>query len=337
MPAREDAPVINAIRRYGCVVVGKANLHEWAVGDTCDNPHYGMIRNPRDPSRIPGGSSGGSAVAVAAGMCDWAIGSDTGGSIRIPAGLCGITGIKPTTGLVLTERTVPLSFTLDTIGPMAPNVIETARALEMMTGQLGYVPQRYSSPDGLRLAVPAGWVSGLDRETRVVWHRVARDLPRIPFPDRPRMQRVCLAIMRFEGASYHHRWMEEHSSQYGADILAWLKTASRTSQADYADAITDRDRLRREVEQVMNGWDALLLPATACVAPLIGQPNIAEPLTRFTRPFNVTGQPVVVLPAPTTGLPVGIQVIGRLGDDFRTLQIAWGLEQAWSSAGRHFL
>jgi len=328
-PAAADAPAIAVIRQHGCMVVGKTNMHEWAVGDTCDNPYYGTIRNPRDPLRIPGGSSGGSAVAVAAGMCDWAIGSDTGGSIRIPAGLCSIVGVKPTTGLVSTERTLPLSFTLDTLGPMAPDVLSAARALHMMTGRTFPVAPEGPAPDGLRLAVPDGWVVGLDQQTQTVWEHVAAGLTRIPFPDRLRMQRVCLTIMRFEGAAYHAQRVKENPGQYGGDILAWLQVASRTSRAEYIAAMSDRDGLRHEVEQAMAGWDALLLPATGCVAPMIGQAEIAEPLTRFTRPFNVTGHPVVTLPAPSEGLPVGVQVVGSLGDDARVLAVARALERTW--------
>ncbi|MFI5168594.1 MAG: amidase, partial [Thermoanaerobaculales bacterium] len=122
IPAREDATVIRRIRREGCVVVGKTNLHEFAFGVTSMNPHYGTVRNPRDPSRVAGGSSGGSAVAVAAGMCDWAVGSDTGGSIRIPASLCGVAGFKPALGSIDTTGVIPLSWSLDTLGPLAPDM-----------------------------------------------------------------------------------------------------------------------------------------------------------------------------------------------------------------------
>src|SRR5579859_2707428 len=166
-PAEVDAPLIGEIRRHGCVVVGKTNLHEWAFGITSNNPHYGAVRNPRDESRIPGGSSGGSAAAVVAGMCDWAVGSDTGGSIRIPAGLCGCVGFKPTIGMISTEGVVPLSRSLDTIGPLAPEVRAAAAAVEMMSGLDGIVPKRLRG--GYRLAVPQGWFEDLDEETRAAW------------------------------------------------------------------------------------------------------------------------------------------------------------------------
>src|SRR6059058_1513224 len=140
VPASEDAPVIKRLRQSGCAIVGKANLHEFAYGVTSINPHYGTVRNPHDTGRVAGGSSGGSAVAVAAGLCDWAVGSDTGGSIRIPASLCGVVGFKPTLGTVDTTGVFPLSRTLDTIGPIAPDVRSAARALEMMSELTGLVP-----------------------------------------------------------------------------------------------------------------------------------------------------------------------------------------------------
>src|SRR2546425_1017111 len=152
-PAKDDAPVITRIRDAGCVVVGKANLHEFAYGVTSVNPHYGPVRNPRDPSRVAGGSSGGSAAAVAAGMCDWAVGSDTGGSIRIPASFCGVAGFKPEFGSIEIAGVIPLAHTLDTLGPLAPDIASTARAYSMMTGEA-------ISLDGLarpRLAGPGRW------------------------------------------------------------------------------------------------------------------------------------------------------------------------------------
>src|SRR5579859_3020784 len=132
-PALQDAPVIRRIREEGCVVVGKTNLHEFAFGVTSANPHYGTVRNPHDRSRVAGGSSGGSAVAVAAGMCDWAVGSDTGGSIRIPASLCGTAGFKPALGSIETAGVIPLSWSLDTLGPLAPDIAAAARAYSMMS------------------------------------------------------------------------------------------------------------------------------------------------------------------------------------------------------------
>src|SRR5579872_4447982 len=218
-PAAEDAPVITRIRKAGCLVVGKANLHEFAYGVTSFNPHYGTVRNPHDSGRVAGGSSGGSAVAVAAGMCDWAVGTDTGGSIRIPASLCGVAGFKPALGSVETTGVIPLSRSLDTVGPLAADVSAAARAFTAMSGE-------EISLEGIgepRLAVPAGWVVELDEETERAWRSVSRDLDEVDFVDRDRLFRAGLTILLVEAAAYHRRWADECPEKYGADVLARVR------------------------------------------------------------------------------------------------------------------
>jgi aspartyl-tRNA(Asn)/glutamyl-tRNA(Gln) amidotransferase subunit A len=170
VPAAQDAPVVHRIRQHGCVIVGKTNLHEFAYGVTSVNPHYGAVRNPHDPNLVAGGSSGGSAVAVAAGMCDWSIGSDTGGSIRIPSGLCGVVGFKPALGSIDTSGVIPLSPSLDTLGPIAPDVAAAARAFSMMSG----TPVTVDNLREPRVAIPSGWISGLDGPTAQAWKVVAK-------------------------------------------------------------------------------------------------------------------------------------------------------------------
>jgi len=325
-PAEHDAPVVERLRREGCVVVGKTNLHEFAFGVTSNNPHYGAARNPRDPTRVAGGSSGGSAVAVAAGMCDWAIGSDTGGSIRVPASLCGVVGFKPALGSIDLTGVIPLSWSLDTLGPMASDVSAVVKAFSMMSGEA-------ASTDDLRpprLAVPRGWIAGLDEPTERAWQMVSRGRPEIEFVDRDRLFRAGLTILLVEAATFHRRWVAEFAEKYGADVLAHLKRGLGVPGVDYVAAMRERSRLVEEVDQAMDGIDALLLPATAIVAPLIeAGDEVREPLTRFTRPFNTTGQPVVTLPAPVPGLPVGIQVVGRT--NVETLRTARWLEQEWQN------
>src|SRR5215831_16479615 len=176
-PADQDAPLVRRMREFGCVVIGKTNLHEWAFGVTSQNPHHGGVRNPRAPDRIPGGSSGGSAAAVAADLCDWAIGSDTGGSIRIPASFCGVVGFKPTIGSVETEGVVPLSRSLDTLGPIAPDVRSAVTALEMMTGWTGLLPASPRPLAALRVAAARGWDEGLDPELAAAYARATEGLP----------------------------------------------------------------------------------------------------------------------------------------------------------------
>ena len=330
-PALHDAPLVSNIRAHGCVVIGKTNLHEWAFGSTSMNLHYGPVRNPRDTARVAGGSSGGSAAAVAAGACDWAVGSDTGGSVRIPAGLCGIVGFKPTFGTIDTTGVVGLSFSLDTIGSLAPDVETATRANAWMAGIEDWAPVHAIPRELLRLAVPAGWVTGLDAETAAAWRRVADGIPEIELPDLDRMQKVCLDIMYSEAVAVHRRWMAEQPGLYAPDVLARLQGGLSVTGADYVDAQADQKRLRIEVEHAMRGIDALLLPSTAAVAPLIAPQVDTSPLVRFTRPFNVTGQPVFSLPAPVPGLPVGIQVVGHTGRDAELAAVARGLEEAWKT------
>jgi Asp-tRNA(Asn)/Glu-tRNA(Gln) amidotransferase A subunit family amidase len=324
VPAPSDAPVVERIRRAGCLVVGKTNLHEFAYGVTSANPHYGTVRNPHDPGRVAGGSSGGSAVAVAAGMCDWAIGTDTGGSIRIPASLCGVTGFKPALGSIGMAGVIPLSRSLDTLGPIAPDVSSAARAFEMMGGDA----VRGGRLERPRLGIPAGWIADLDPPTAAAWHLVSAGIPEVRFVEREPLFRVGLSILLVEAAAYHRRWVSEFPEKYGADVLHHLQRGLGILAVDFADAQLELARLREEARRAMDGIDALVLPATAIVAPPVEAGNeVREPLARFTRPFNATGQPVVALPAPVTGLPVGIQVAGR--NNTGTLRAAMWLEREW--------
>ena len=217
--AREDAPVIAAIRKHGCVVVGKTNLHEFAYGPTGENPHYGVVHNFRDRARIAGGSSAGSAVAVAAGMCDWAIGTDTGGSIRMPAALNGVVGFKPTRGLVSTKGVIALSMTLDTVGPIGPDVLTTARALEMMSGETNIVPSSTKTVSQFRLAIPKGWVSDVDDETARAWGLVSAGLREIPFPTHQELAAAQTTILQSESTWVHRNWMVQFADKYGSDVL----------------------------------------------------------------------------------------------------------------------
>jgi Asp-tRNA(Asn)/Glu-tRNA(Gln) amidotransferase A subunit family amidase len=324
-PALHDARVIQRIKEEGCLIVGKTNLHEFAFGVTSANPHYGTVRNPHDPSRVAGGSSGGSAVAVAAGMCDWAIGSDTGGSIRVPASLCGVVGFKPAFGSIDISGVIPLSWSLDTLGPLATNVAGVARAYSMMSGEVVDAEQ----PDQPRIAVPAGWIADLDEPTQRAWRLVSEGLPEIDFVDRDQLYRNGLTILLVEAATYHRRWANDCPEKYGSDVLGHIRRGLGILAVDFEEALRERPRLIEAAERAMEGVDALLLPATAIVAPPVDAGNeVREPLSRFTRPFNTTGQPVVSLPAPVAGLPVGMQVVGRTNAE--ALRAAMWLEQRWA-------
>jgi Asp-tRNA(Asn)/Glu-tRNA(Gln) amidotransferase A subunit family amidase len=326
-PAVRDAPLISRLRERGCAIVGKANLHEFAYGVTSINPHYGDVLNPHDPSRVAGGSSGGSAVAVAAGMCDWAVGTDTGGSIRIPAALCGIVGFKPRFGTIATEGVFPLSRSLDTLGPMAPDVASAARAFALMLGRSDDVVGDVRAP---RLAVPRGWVRDLDDTVATAWRSVSEGLPEIDFVEHRPLFTTGLTILMVEAVDVHGRWAQEQPQSYGADVLTHIRRGMEISRRDYDAAIASLAALRAAAENAMRDIDALVLPATAIVAPPVTSGNeVREPLARFTRPFNTTGQPVVCLPAPSAGLPVGVQVVGRTNEG--ALAAAAWLERKWRS------
>lgn len=329
VPAEQDAPVIRRMRKFGCVVVGKANLHEWAFGVTSQNPHYGGVRNPRAPDRVPGGSSGGSAAAVAAGLCEWAVGSDTGGSIRIPAAFCGVVGFKPTIGTVDTEGVVPLSRSLDTLGPLAPDVSSAAMALEMMSDLQGLLPPRPRSLSELRVAVARGWDDGLAPEVAAAWDRVRVGLPDVQLPDRQRMGEAGLTILLAEAAAFHRGRVEQHPDRFGDDVLALLRLGAKVNRNEYSMALIEQSRIRIETEAAMDGLDAILAPATRVLPPRLGEPYDRADFTGYTRPFNTTGQPVIALPAPVDGIPVGIQVVGHFGAEAALVEVALALEGSW--------
>ena len=320
--------MIAQLRKFGCVVIGKTNLHEFACGSTSENPHYGPVRNPHDEMRIAGGSSGGSAVAAATGMCDWAIGTDTAGSLRIPASLCGVVSMRPSQGLVSTQGVVPLSRSLDVVGPMAMDVGTVARALTMMTGRDEFAGAGQATSPVVGVA-PGSWVQGLDAETAAVWRRVSKGLPQVALPDRESMSAVCTTIVLFESSMYHQRWLTSRPELYGPDVRERLILGGQVHRSEYEDALAKRPGLLAAVELGMRGFDAILVPATATVAPAIGGPDVREPMTRFNSPFSATGQPVVTLPAKVAGLPVGIQVVGHENGDLDLLEVALAIESQW--------
>jgi len=232
--------------------------------------------------------------------------------------------------LIDTTGVLPLSFSLDTVGSLAADVRTAAGGVALMarTNTLATAPA--ATLTDLRLAVPAGWVGDLDERVGTVWKSVAFNLEEIPLPPLAELNQRCLDLMYAEAGAYHRRWLSEVPGGYGLDVLERLRATFAVTGADYVTAVLRRDAARDAVATAMAGYDAILLPATAAVAPLI-QPHVnTEPLTRFTRAFNYTGQPVFSLPAGGPGLPVGIQVVGRIGGDAELASIALALEKAWS-------
>lgn len=325
-PAAEDAPAVACLRRAGAVVMGKTNLHEWAAGVTSANPHYGRVENPAAFGRMPGGSSGGSAAAMAAGLCDWALGTDTGGSIRIPAALCGVLGMKPTTGSIPMSGVIPLSRTLDTVGLFARSLSELQRAMGALTGNAEQAEQEARLPT---LAIPETWIDGLDQSVTLLWSEVSRGIESVAMPNRDGLCRAHQTIVLYEAARFHKEWLEHRSERYGHDVLQYLKSGLDISAGAYADALEHRYRMAGVLDGILESLDALVLPTCPCVAPRWEDedPSLRQRLTAFTRPFSLTGHPAISVPFTGASLPAGIQLVGRRGRDAALLRTA-----AWFSA-----
>jgi aspartyl-tRNA(Asn)/glutamyl-tRNA(Gln) amidotransferase subunit A len=337
-----DAPVVQRLRNAGAIIVGKTNLHEFAFGTTSEESAFGPVRNPFDPTRSAGGSSGGAAVALVEGMCFGSIGTDTGGSIRIPAAACGIVGLKPALGELSCDGIVPLSTTCDHVGPMMRSVQDAT----MMFGVLrGRDVDEAALPSSLTLGIPKGYlVERLDPEIRQAFERVQAALKswghRIvdiaiglarSTPD------VYLHIVLPEAAAYHAPLLEQHASLYWPNVRNRLETGRYVLAEDYVRAMRLRGRLMREVNGALETCDALLLPTMPIVAPPLGAASVdvdghfesvRAAMLRLTQLFNVTGHPAISLPAGITasGLPIGMQLVGPAGNTDRLLAIAASLE-----------
>lgn len=329
-PVEQDAPVIARLRANGCLAIGKANLHEFALGASSMNPHFGAVANPAAPGYIAGGSSGGSAAAVGFGLCDWAIGSDTGGSIRIPASLCGVVGFKPTTGLIDTGGTVAVSPTLDTLGPLASDVATAAAAFGLMTGRSVVL----APTEAPRLAVPTGWADDLHPDVAAVFCTRTRDLPHVTIPDVTALRCAGATIMRYEAARQHEQRLVTAGSRYGSDVRDLLTAALDVTDEEYERALDERTALTARAEAALGPWDAVVAPVTRIPAVRVGCPYTNADYTDYTRPFSTTGQPVVVLPGGRTkrGHPVGLQLVGRRDADVALLGVAAALERSWAAA-----
>ena len=321
----ETAEAVTRLEAAGYAVVGKTNLHEFAYGITSENEHYGDVVNPVDPGRIPGGSSGGSAAALAAGLCDVALGTDSAGSIRLPAACCGVVGLKPTYDLISTHGVFPLAPTFDHAGPMARTVADCAQAFEALVPELE--PRTLESPQEIRVGI--AW---LTRAEPLVRERVAEAATL--FPDRreldfPLVERFSPAFMR-EVAEVHAPLFAEHAQQYGKSVRTKVERCLRVSDADATASSGAREAYRADALEALEGIDVMLVPTMAFVAPPTGIGDLAlrEDVIRLTWPFNALGWPVLALPGgpAENGLPASISVVGRPGDDALVLAVGATLE-----------
>ena len=309
-PRAKDADCVRRLRTAGCVIRGKTGLYEYALGGTSQNPHYGDVRNPRDPRRDAGGSSSGSAAAVAAGLCDAALGTDTLGSVRLPAAFCGVVGYKPPRGAVSRVGVFPNSPTLDAVGVLAPDVRTAATVSRLIARRPAPAPRHARRSRSLRLAVPRAWLGGVSDDVRRAFDSVAAGLPDIELPSRELLCRVALTVAQVEGLRIHLAWLSSAPELYGDDVRAQLESARAISVADYLAARRELVRLRAVMRRRLASVDAVILPTVPFVPPLRRHYALEERrrLSDLTRPFNVSDTATFSIPIPGTALPVGLQI-----------------------------
>jgi aspartyl-tRNA(Asn)/glutamyl-tRNA(Gln) amidotransferase subunit A len=340
-----DADAVARLRAAGAIVFGKTNLHEFAYGVSTANPWWGIARNPHDSRHSPGGSSGGSAIAVVAGLCAGALGSDTGGSIRIPAALCGCVGLKPTFGAIPLGGTFPLGWSLDHAGPLTRTVDDAAALLDVLSGGDAGHRSRRVRTRGLRVGVLRGPIvrnvqPAVSRQVEAAAAALRRRGLRVRDLQIPEMEWTVatqLVTLRAEASAVHARWIRSRPRAYGLDVRTRLQLGALVSGADYVLAQRLRARIRAAMARVFDDVDVVLLPTTPITAPVVGERTVRwrsgeEPvdgaLVRLTAPFNLTGLPALSVPfGAAAGLPIGVQVVGPLHQDARVLAVGRLIEQ----------
>lgn len=352
-----DSEVAARLKRAGAILLGKTNLHEFAYGVTNDNPHFGPARNPWNRERITGGSSGGSAAAVASGMCLASVGSDTGGSIRIPSALCGVAGLKPTFGLVSLQGIVPLAGSLDHAGPIARSATDACVILEALAGEYpraaarpDYRKLRRTLPKRLRLGWPDEYFfDRVDAEVRrliedavAIFQSVGAEIQKVKLP---RLKAALLPatndIALAEATHYHESqgYFPARAAEYGDDVRKRLELGAQVSAVDYLRGLAKKRDAEADFEAAFERVDALVAPSTPIAAPRIGETEIKidgeketvrSALVRLNRPVNFTGHPAISVPCGFTqdGLPVAMQLIGPRWSEARLLWIAAAYENA---------
>ncbi len=348
-----DARAVTLLYQAGAVLLGKLNMHEWALGVTNINPHYGPSRNPWDPSRITGGSSGGAAAALAAGLCMGALGSDTGGSIRIPSSLCGIVGLKPTFGRVSLQGVIPLSWNLDHAGPMARTVTDAALLLQAIAGYDPDDPVSVALPvDNLLATLDAGvtgWrialatdahfgeadpeVISAIRRAATVFEELGARVEAVDLSQGREAAQMNALMTTSDAAAFHRDRLRDHPHQFGADVLARMERGAQFTSTEYILARRFQSEWRRRLERLFEQFDLLLTPATPITAPVIeGLDAIeaARQLTRCTAPFNLAGLPALSVPCglSAAGLPIGLQIVAAPWNEARALRAGRAFEKA---------
>ena len=315
---RETATAVRLLEEAGYANVGKANLHEFAYGTTSENPHFGDVPNPRFPGRVAGGSSGGSAAAVAAGLADAALGTDSAGSIRIPAACCGLVGHKPTHGLVPLDGCWPLAASFDTAGPIAADVDTCERMLAVLAP---FEPVELESLEELEVGI--AWTAFADPGVRERVEAAAERFPRRRPVELPLVPAETYAVFMREVAGVHRELFAENADLYGEDVRLKLEKCFAVRDADVERAERLRRDYREQVDTAFAGLDLVLTPTLPIVPPPLqrgaapGDLDVREALIRFTYPFSALGWPALALPCGLAedGLPASLQIAGRAGAD----------------------
>jgi aspartyl-tRNA(Asn)/glutamyl-tRNA(Gln) amidotransferase subunit A len=339
--AAQDAQSIAHLRAAGAVFVGKTNLHEYALGTTSGDSAFGPARNPLDTARSPGGSSGGSAASIAAGMALGTVGTDTGGSIRIPASCCGIVGLKPSFGDVSTDGVIPLSPSLDHVGPLAVSVGDAWLLYCVMIGNLTPRELTPASPPALRLAVPRPYFCDmLDDDVRQRFEEAldrfraaGMSVREIEMPHTETIGSVYLQIALKEALAYHAPMLDAVPERYTPPVRQRLEMGRTLQPEDYVRALAGREQLKKDVDAALADVDALVLPTLPIPAPLVGAELVQvgatkEPLRsvmlRLTQLFNITGHPAMSIPCGLTRerMPCGLQLVGVRGQTEQLVRTA---------------
>ncbi len=358
-PAKADAPLIARLEAAGAVLVGALNMGEYAYDFTGENVHDGPSRNPHDTGRMSGGSSGGSGVAVAGGLVPLALGSDTNGSIRVPASLCGIWGLKPTYGRLPRHGTFPFVSSLDHLGPLARCVTDLALAYDAMQGPDAadpacaeraaepVMPTLQSGVSGLRIAVAGGYFQrGAFPEVLAALQAVSRALGvtrEIELPGAARARAAAYVITATEGAALHLDRLRSQAAAFDPAVRDRLIAGALVPAVHVARAQTLRRQFQAEMRAMFEGVDVILAPTTPCSAPLLGQQSfeldgavlpVRANLGVFTQPISFVGLPVVAVPVVGAGMPVGVQVIAAPWREDMALRVAYALEREGVCAAR---
>jgi aspartyl-tRNA(Asn)/glutamyl-tRNA(Gln) amidotransferase subunit A len=357
--ATVTATALQRLKDAGTVRLGSLQMSEFAYGPTGHNAHYGPVRNPFALDHITGGSSSGSGSAVAARLTFAALGSDTGGSVRMPAHFCGVTGLKTTVGRVSRAGAMPLSQSLDTVGPLARSAEDCALLLGLMAGAdphdltaaagplPDYVAATRQAMKGVKIGVPAAfYVDDLDPEVaRVLDETIAAlkhegaEIVSVELPDQRQLTAACQLVIAVEAAAFHKRWMIERPQDYGPQVLMRLQNGLAIPGVSYLEAMRWRGLALSAHIAAVAGVDAVIAPVAPMAAPTIAESDVGnspdaeaviQRLTRFTRPINYLGLPSLAIPCGFTrsGLPVGMQLIGRSFDEATLLRIGAAFQRA---------